>query len=161
MTKHRDIRIGNDLVAFALPAISSRTALMVARRRALGWTEADDARLAQAPDGMRVEPTGKVSGPNHAAVGAAAVGLCHVTGLAALAELGKLRDFDHDIFEYGDRVATLLWDAGYRDASAVLEVGAELVQWIEASVVDEAKGVAREVAGFPTGTAQEPAAAPR
>lgn len=134
-----------DLVTCGLPSLPDRLHLADARRFALGWREGDETAS---------EP---VDTNDMLAVQWAALGLCARSGLVGVT-LPKLRDHRRDVVAFGEAVASVVWDAGYRDLREVLDAGANLITWVDTQTWGEAEAVAAEAEGFPK--APEPATGP-
>jgi hypothetical protein len=155
-------RLGNREIEGRLPLIPVRGRLALARRRALGWTEEDDQRLAHAAkmteDDVRAAQARGPSGVRNvdvfAAVSYAAIGLCWPEspplGVPALERGG-------DIAAYGEAVVdALVVDHGFaldRVASCAMELASVVIDSVPApSEVDEARDFS------PGGTATSTAA---
>lgn len=149
------MKIGEFAVSGQLPLILDRGRILTARRRATGWTEEDDQRLAHAAKMLEADfkaavergPSEEVDDDAFGAVSMAAIGLCWPRE----DPLGvpSLRALKYDVVAYGELVADhLVVERGYT-VSELSPLGIELMNVIDASIPTKAE--VEEVEDFSDG----------
>jgi hypothetical protein len=156
-------RLGEREVVGELPLMGDRGRLKIARRRAQGWTDEDDERLAHAAkmtdadfaEALAKGPSEPLDGDGYAAVAYAAVGLCWPASDAL--RVPSLRDCRYDVVAYGERVLHhLTVERLAATQREVIDVGLPLLECVLGAIpsqkeVDEARGFSR--GGTATSTA--------
>lgn len=125
-----------DVIIGVLPPIPIRFAVLAAWKDAQGWVEAEvvdtDTGAVTKEWQLREE---LLDGPDLAAVGWAALGLCWAQPELAVSK--EWRALGRDPYRFGDAVMTALWDLGYRNLPEIAKAGRRVLEAMQAATFDD------------------------